>query len=141
MVVLAVVSFRRVEHDSSKIPDQQAPSELNSAIAFGVLYAVVLFAVAVAKEKFGDRALFLVAGLSGLTDMDAITLSTAKLANARRLEATTAWRLILVGAMANLFFKGLVVAALGNARLRGRIAVLFGLALAGAGLVLALWPS
>ncbi len=77
----------------------------------------------------------------GSTDMDAITLSTAKLANAERLEATTAWRLILVGAMANLFFKALVVAALGSARLRGRIAVMFGLALAGAGLVLALWPS
>ena len=93
------------------------------------------------KEKFGDRALYLVAGLSGLTDMDAITLSTAKLANAGRLAATTAWRLILVGAMANLVFKGPVVAALGSARLRSRIAALFGLALAGAALVLWLWPA
>ncbi len=141
MVVLAVAFFRRVARDSSDIPEQRAPSELNTAITFGVLYAVVLFAVAVAKEEFGDRALFVVAALSGLTDMDAITLSTAKLTNAERLEAATAWRLILVGAMANLFFKGLVVAALGSARLRGRIAVLFGLALAGAGLVLWLWPS
>jgi uncharacterized membrane protein (DUF4010 family) len=141
MAVLAAVLFRRVARDASEPLEQQAPSELNTAITFGVLYAVVLFAVAVTKEKFGDRALYLVAGLSGLTDMDAITLSTAKLANAKRLEPAIAWRLILVGAMANLFFKGLVVAVLGSARLRARIAAVFGLALAGAALVLALWPA
>jgi hypothetical protein len=43
--------------------------------------------------------------------------------------------------MANLVFKGLVVAALGNARLRSRIAALFGLALGGAAAVLWLWPG
>jgi uncharacterized membrane protein (DUF4010 family) len=141
MVVLAVVFFRRVARESTEVPDQEPPSELNTAITFGLLYAAVLFAVAVTKEKFGDRALYLVAGLSGLTDMDAITLSTAKLANAKRLAADTAWRLILVGAMANLVFKGLVVAALGDARLRSRVAALFGLALGGAALVLWLWPG
>ncbi len=141
MIALAVFFFRRVARDSAETPEQEAPTELNSAITFGVLYAAVLFGVALTKEKFGERALYLVAGLSGLTDMDAITLSTAKLANAGRLAADTAWRLILVGAMANLVFKGIVVAALGSARLRSRIAAMFALALAGAALVLWLWPA
>jgi uncharacterized membrane protein (DUF4010 family) len=79
--------------------------------------------------------------LSGLTDMDAITLSTAQLVNADRLDGTTGWRLILVGAMANLVFKGAVVTALGGRRLRSRIALFFGLALAGAAVVLLLWPA
>jgi uncharacterized membrane protein (DUF4010 family) len=141
MGVLAAASFRKLVQDAQPTGDPEPPGELNTAITFGALYAVVLLAVAMTKEHFGDRALFLVAGLSGLTDMDAITLSTAELVNGERLEPATGWRLILVGAMANLVFKAGVVAALGDRRLRSRIAVLFGLALAGAALVLWWWPS
>ena len=141
MAAIAAFSFRRL----TQLPHQRAvgepPTELNSAITFGALYAVVLLAVAVTKEHFGDRALFLVAGLSGLTDMDAITLSTAQLVNAERLDAPTGWRLILIGAMANLVFKGAVVAVLGDARLRSRAAMLLGFSIAGAALVLWWWPA
>jgi uncharacterized membrane protein (DUF4010 family) len=141
MAALAAASFRKLVQDAEPPGDPEPPSELSAAITFGALYAVVLLAVATTKENFGNRALFLVAGLSGLTDMDAITLSTAELVNAERLEPATGWRLILVGAMANLVFKAAVVTTLGDRRLRSRIAVLFGLALAGAALVLWLWPS
>jgi uncharacterized membrane protein (DUF4010 family) len=143
MLVMAAVtgfSFRGLERHTAARGDDGAPTELNSAIAFGVLYAAVLLAVAVAKENFGERALFLVAALSGATDMDAITLSTAQLVVAQRLEAATGWRLILVGAMANLVFKAVLLGALGGAQVRARAAILFGISLAGAGLVLWLWP-
>jgi hypothetical protein len=53
----------------------------------------------------------------------------------------TGWRLILVGAMANLVFKGVVVAGVADPRLLRRVAVLFGLSLLGCVAVLALWPS
>jgi uncharacterized membrane protein (DUF4010 family) len=142
MVGIGVVYFLRIaRRPAAAAEHQEPPTELNGAILFGVLYAAVLFAVAVAKDRFGDRALFVVAALSGLTDMDAITLSTAQLVNAQRLDAAIGWRLILVGAMANLVFKGAMVAALGNARLRSRVAILFGLSFAGAAAVLWLWPA
>jgi uncharacterized membrane protein (DUF4010 family) len=142
IVAIAVVYFLRIARRPAATAEQQEPStELYGAILFGLLYAAVLFAVAVAKDRFGDRALFVVAGLSGLTDMDAITLSTAQLVTAERLDASVGWRLILVGAMANLVFKGIMVGVLGDARLRARVAVLFGLSFAGAALVLWLWPA
>ena len=140
MSVIAALSLRGVARRAEQRAAEGPPTEINSAIAFGALYAVVLLAVAVTKEQFGNRALFLVAGLSGLTDMDAITLSTAQLVNADRLDAPTGWRLILVGAMANLVFKGAVVGVLGHARLRRRAATLLGGSLVGAALVLWLWP-
>jgi uncharacterized membrane protein (DUF4010 family) len=141
MAVVSLLAFRGAARGPKERVQPEAPSELGAAVAFGALYAVVLLAVAVAKEKFGNRALFLVAALSGATDMDAITLSTAQLVNADRLEAPTGWRLILVGALANLVFKGGVAAVLGSAQLRRRVAALFALAIAGGGLVLWLWPS
>ena len=64
---------------------------------FGLLYALVLLGVAVARHHFGQAGLFTVAAISGLTDMDAITLSTANLVNSNHLDPGTAWRVILTG--------------------------------------------
>jgi uncharacterized membrane protein (DUF4010 family) len=141
MGAISIVSFRSLAQRSHQRAEEGAPTELNSAITFGALYAVVLLAVAVTRQRFGEGALYLVAALSGLTDMDAITLSTAQLVNADRLDAPTGWRLILVGAMANLVFKGAVAAVLGHARLRSRLALLLGLSILGCTLALWLWPT
>lgn len=91
--------------------------------------------------RFGQAGMFAVAGMSGLTDMDAITLSTAQFFRSDQLEASTGWRLILVGAMANIVFKGGVVAALGQRRLLGRIAVGFGVSIGVGVLLLLFWPG
>jgi uncharacterized membrane protein (DUF4010 family) len=121
--------------------DREPPSELGAAIVFGLLYAAVLLGVAAAKANFGEAAMYVVAGLSGLTDMDAITLSTAQLIRSDDLNAETGWRLILVGAMANLVFKAGVVAALGHAHLIRRMAAVFALALVSGVALLFLWPG
>jgi uncharacterized membrane protein (DUF4010 family) len=124
-----------------KGPRSEDPSDLGAAVFFGVLYAAVLFGVAVAKEHFGDRGLYFVAALSGLTDMDAITLSTAQMMMADRIAIDTGWRMMLVGAMSNILLKGLVVAALGSRQLLLRVGVFFGASLLGGGIVLWLWPA
>jgi uncharacterized membrane protein (DUF4010 family) len=117
------------------------PAEMKSALAFGVLYALVLLAVAFARDRFGTAGLYVVAGVSGLTDMDAITLSTARLVDSGKVAAGDGWRAILLASFSNLLFKAGIVAALGTWRLFGRIALLFGLALAGGGAVWWLWPG
>jgi uncharacterized membrane protein (DUF4010 family) len=126
--------------EDPELPEPSNPAELKAAIAFGVLYAVVLLAVAFARDRFGTAGLYTVAVISGLTDVDAITLSTSRLVNGGRLDAGTGWRAILIAALSNLVFKAGIVAALGSRRLLGRIAVLFGAALAGGGAILWLWP-
>lgn len=122
------------------LPHTGNPAELGSALIFGALYALVLFAVAFAKDRFGAAGLYPVAVLSGLTDLDAITLSTATLAREGRLDAQSTWRLILVAALANLVFKGGVAGVLGSPGLRLRVGFWFGLALAGGAAILLLWP-
>jgi len=109
---------------------REAPSELPAAVAFGLLYALVLLAVAAAREYLGESGLYAVAFLSGLTDMDAITLSTAQLVRAGSLEVETAWRAILIGGMSNILFKGGVVAVVAGRPLRKPVFLAFGVALA-----------
>ena len=69
----------------------------------------------------------MVAVLSGLTDMDAITLSTSRMVSAGRLTAETGWKVIISAVMANLVFKAGLVAMLGHRKLFLRIAILFGI--------------
>lgn len=144
LLLIAFVAWRRErpEKDDAK-PDLDLgnPSELRSALVFGLLYAGVLFAVAWAKNQLGSGGLYAVAVISGLTDMDAITLSTARLAADGQLTTETAWRAIVIASMSNLLFKGGAVAVLGSPALRRKIAVLFGLALAAGGVILVAWPA
>lgn len=141
MFVLAVIVYLVVRHPPTTLPAQGNPAELRAALVFGALYAVVLLAVAIVREYFGSAGLYVVAVLSGLTDMDAITLSTARLVERGKLAADTGWRVILLAALANLLFKGAVVVALGSRALTLRIVLLFTAAAAGAAGLLYGWPA
>ena len=142
MLVLACVVYLRARRAAREdVPLQGDPADLKTALAFGVVYAAVIFAVAAAKHWLGPGALYAVATLSGLTDMDAITLSTARLDDRGALDAATGWRLILVASLANLALKGVAAAALGGRALAGRLAAPFGLALASGVAILLLWPN
>ena len=140
-VVIATALYLRTRDHHAAMPEHGNPADLRTAMIFGGMYALIVFAVAATKTEFGDRGLYIVAVLSGLTDMDAITLSTSQLVNQGRLETGTAWRMILVASLSNLAFKGALVAFLGGRALFRDIAMAFGFAiLAGAGM-LWLWPG
>jgi uncharacterized membrane protein (DUF4010 family) len=116
------------------------PAQLKTAMIFGGLYAVILFAVAATRHHLGDAALYAVAFVSGLTDMDAIALSTAQLTRHQGLSLDRAWRVILLASLANLGFKAAAAAVLGTRTLAVWIVVLFGVSIGvGAG-ILAWWP-
>jgi uncharacterized membrane protein (DUF4010 family) len=122
-------------------PEHENPTQLKSAVVFGAMYALVLFLLAAAKRYFGGEALYVVATLSGLTDMDAITLSTARMTIEDPALAQTGWRLIIVAALANLVFKAGLCGVLGNRRLLWRIILLFSIPCGGGLLLLLLWPG
>lgn len=141
LALLTAVGWRRSETDGQSTPPPRNPAELRTALVFGVLYAVVLLAVAWAKDRFGSGGLYTVAALSGLVDLNAITLSTAQLAHAGQVPADLTWRLVLVASLSNLAFKTALIAIWGSLGLLRRISVLWGLAiLAGLAIVL-FWPG
>ena len=141
MVVVGSITyfFSKKGHDT--MPEQGNPAQIKAALIFGAVYALVILATAFAKDQLGNKGLFIVAVISGLTDVDAITLSTARLMNIGNLEVENGWKVILVAALSNLVFKGALVGFLGNPKVFARIAVLFGIVLTGGLLVLWLWPE
>lgn len=141
MAVVSVGCWFFTRKEIVKPSQHEPPSEIKGAVMFGLLYAIVLFGVAAARHHFGQGGLYVVAAISGLTDMDAITLSTANLVNGNHLDPATAWRVILTGGVANLVFKGLMVASVGSRALAGWVAIVFGVSILGAGLIAWLWPA
>ena len=55
------------------------PFLLSEVLKFGAILGVVMLAAGIAKSLFGNGGLMVVAGISGLADVDAITLSVANM--------------------------------------------------------------
>ena len=139
--IASALLWLQSKSDSKGMPEQKNPTELKSAIFFGLVYAGVLMALSIAKTHFNSDGTFAVAILSGLTDMDAITLSTARMVQLTPeqggISVDIGWRLIVLASLSNLFFKGLIVAGMGDRQLLWRIVSLFTLPLlTGVGLLL-----
>lgn len=83
--------------------DVENPFSLIAAAKFGALFAVVLLAVKIVQENFPPSGLYAVAALSGLVDVDAITLSMAEFAQSG--EARIAVIAIVIAAVANTLVK------------------------------------
>ncbi|MDX1606934.1 MAG: MgtC/SapB family protein [Candidatus Competibacterales bacterium] len=141
LAVIAAALWLVSGHAAGQSGRPSNPAELKPALAFGALYAAVLFAVAAVKDLFGEGALYLLAIISGLTDVDAITLSTARLVDSGRLEAETGWRLIVTAALANLAFKLGVTGLLGGLELLRRTLLLAAFTFAAGLLLILLWPD
>lgn len=141
MIALSAAVYFLTRSRSMKPPEPENPAELKTALIFGALYAAVLILVKIAREHFGSAGLYAVAAVSGLTDMDAITLSTSQLVAGGQLDASTGWRAILLASMSNIVFKTAMVAMLGSRLLLGWVGALFAIALAAGGSILWLWPN
>jgi uncharacterized membrane protein (DUF4010 family) len=142
LVVLSWLDYRRAAGDGDQEkPELDNPSKLGPAFIFAGLYAGILIAIAAAKEHLGEGGLYLVAVLSGLTDIDAITLSTSHMMQDGGVETATGWRLIVTAALANLAFKLGTLATVGPGALTRRVALRFGSAAAVGLALIFLWPA
>jgi uncharacterized membrane protein (DUF4010 family) len=129
---------KAVETDTTVTPHRETsnPTELRTALVFAAIDALVVVLMTWGKQSLGNAGLFTIAALSGLADMDAITLSSAALVSRGELAASIAVRAILIAAVVNTVFKFIVAWSIGGKRLGMVIALYFALPLV-AGAVLA----
>lgn len=109
---------RQPEEPAAESPLQN-PFELGPALRFAALLVVILFLVEGARRWLGDIGVYLVALLSGLTDVDAITLSLAHSAQ-DGLSQAVAVRGIFLAALANSLVKAGLIALVGGRALAAR---------------------
>ncbi|MEW6312515.1 MAG: MgtC/SapB family protein [Pseudomonadota bacterium] len=92
------------------MPEIKNPTEIRISLSFGLLYATVLFCAAWLSDIAGSPGLYTVALISGLTDVDAITLSSLHLFELGKLQAWQATTAIGLALLSNIAFKlGLVL--------------------------------
>lgn len=129
MALVSVGLFFYNRNKDIKVDEPENPAQFKTALVFAILYAVILFAIALVKDYYGNEGLYVVSVVSGLTDMDAITLSLSNMMEDGRIEASTGGRFILVAALSNLVFKGGMVALFGHRSLLKIIVPAFGFVL------------
>ncbi|MFO7813831.1 MAG: MgtC/SapB family protein [Pelovirga sp.] len=89
--------------------EHQSPLQLSMALKIGVLLAAMLLLSEAAKAWFGDQGIYALALVSGLMDVDAITLSLAHSAQSD-LAGDVAARGILLACTTNTLIKGILFA-------------------------------
>jgi uncharacterized membrane protein (DUF4010 family) len=110
----ALFLWKKASEYDAPPPETKNPAEIKQALLFGLIYAIVLLAVSAGKDYFGKKGVYIVSFFSGLTDVDAITLSNSRLAAKAALESTHAVISILIAYVSNLGFKLLMIGIIGT---------------------------
>jgi uncharacterized membrane protein (DUF4010 family) len=110
--------WRQPSQEQEEPPTVRNPFRLAPALSFGVLYAVILVVSNGAQSYFGDAGVYVSSLVAGLADVDAITLSMARLHESGDVADGTATRAILIAAAANTVLKAGIVSVVGTRGLR-----------------------
>jgi len=102
------------------------PFRLRPALLFGVIFAVVLLVSESANDWFGSSGIYATAFLSGLADVDAMTITLSQLAAEGTVSTDVATTGIVIAAVANTFLKAVLAWILGTPMLGRLVSVVLG---------------
>jgi uncharacterized membrane protein (DUF4010 family) len=102
-----LVAFWLTRRDTSEAQSVsvQNPLQLQGALLFAGVYALVKLLTKAGLEVFGNAGVYVVSALSGVADVDAISLSLARLAANEQLILSVASTAIVISALSNTVFK------------------------------------
>lgn len=122
---VAAVLILRPRHDAETERGEEVgldnPLRLSTAIIFGLVFAFVLVVVKLAQDYLGDTGVYLASMLTGLTGVDAITLSVARLASQGDLGLNVAGSAIVIASVMNTIAKAGIAIGAGTPELRRTI--------------------
>ncbi len=122
-LAVTLLSWRKLQTSSElPLPQTANPTEIHAALGFGLLYAVVLLCSAWLSDIAGSSGLYVVAVISGLTDVDAITLSSLRLFSLAKLTGEQAVSAIAIAFISNMTFKFGMLAFIGGKALAKEVA-------------------
>lgn len=125
-VVVSRVVYRGVSEDVPLEADVENRFRLWPALLFGLFFAVVLVATTTVSAEFGATGVYSVAIVSGLVDVNAITISLSNLARGGTISTATATGGIVLAASVNTAVKIGIVWLFGTRRLGRTVVVSLG---------------
>lgn len=125
VIGVAIVFLRREQagDDGAEPLPVKNPLNLATALQFGLLYAGIIFVSKAVLDTFSEGSILLVAGLSGINDVDAITLSTANLVKGGGLSESVGAQAVLLAVAVNTLVKAGIAVAVGSKQLAKIVAV------------------
>lgn len=119
----AALLWRRLDLTTPPpMPEVGNPAAARASLLFGGLYALVLLAAAWARDATGAAGLYGIAVVSGLSDVDAITLSALRLNALGQIPPDTARTTVALALVANNAFKLMLAFGTGGRALGTRCA-------------------
>jgi len=136
-VIATLLGWRKLQSSGDlPKPSSANPTEIPAALGFALIYGVVLLGSAWLSDVAGDKGLYAVAAISGLSDVDAITLSSLRLFDLEKLNANHAAAAIAIAFLSNMLLKFALVFFVGGKSLAKH--VIGGFAAMSAGVALGL---
>ena len=119
-VVASLVLSRMGRNEEQALAESGAtiktanPLDLGTAVRFGLILAVIMVASRAASSWAGASGLLVVAGIAGLLDVDAISLSIATMYMHRLVDPAVAVSAILLAAAVNTLLKATMALVIGG---------------------------
>ena len=127
ILILGFIFFRR-KKEIQKTSEQEIqfsnPFQITSALQFGLIYGVILFLTKALNYYMGTKGVFIASFLSGVIDVDAITLSLSNMAKQGNIENVIAAKSIMLAVVSNSIFKYLYIFLFGDKTLVKEMALI-----------------
>jgi uncharacterized membrane protein (DUF4010 family) len=129
----AAVSWWQTTRRHKVDPDLEIknPVTVTSALQFGVLYAAVIVVAKGLVERLEEASLSIVGVVSGINDVDAITLATSNMVREDVVSSGAAAKAVLAAVTVNTLVKAGLATFIGGRRLAVRVASVLGVAALG----------
>jgi uncharacterized membrane protein (DUF4010 family) len=113
LVAAVAIASRTPASKSSAEVQLKNPVELGSALGFGAVLSLLFILVRAFESWFGNAGIYILSAISGITDVDAVSLSLAQ-ATRTNLPLSVGATGILIAAMVNTVVKALLATFIGG---------------------------
>ncbi len=123
----ALIIWLRKEKSSGVSTDVnfESPFTLSPALKFGIFFGVILFLSKAGQVLIGNHAIYGISFLSGLADVDAITVSMANLAKSGDISQTVATIAITIATATNTLVKAGIAYFMGSREVSKKVLAIF----------------
>lgn len=116
LVAAGAIAFGKTPTESSAPVELRNPIELGSALIYGVVFSVLFVLIRAIETNFGQAGIYVLSAISGITDVDAVSLSLAQ-ATLKDLPISVGAMGIMIAAMVNTLVKAAIATSIGGWRL------------------------
>lgn len=116
LVAAGAIALSKTSTDASHPVELRNPIELGSALMYGVVFSVLFVLIRAIEINFGQAGIYTLSAISGITDVDAVSLSLAQ-ATLKDLPIWLGATGITIAAMVNTVVKAAIATSIGGWRL------------------------